>query len=138
MADFTYTPAQIEPGQAPVGSLRALAAADRASFLSDDRGLGEEVRHLPNGGGELLMYGFWSERLSDERMSIGIGARGAIGGVATLILSLDAASVITRADRFIRTATSETWNIEQAERITGVGWRITLVRADVTKARVAR
>ncbi len=118
--------------------LRDLAAMHRSKVLDNPAGISEEIVFLPASGGEFYIYGSWTERPTDERREFGVGARGTIGGIATLNLSKAAVPELTRADRFRRVETDEEWIVEQIETITSVGWRVTLSKPDKTRAKGAR
>ena len=120
--------------------LRDLAAMHRAKVLDNPAGISEEIVVLPASGGEFYVCGNWTERPTDERREFGVGARGTIGGIATLNLSKAAVPELTRAYRFRRVSVDpdKEWVIEQIETITSVGWRVTLSKLDKTRAKGAR
>jgi hypothetical protein len=107
-------------------TLRGIAARDRESHLASPMGLAEDIVYIPSTGAEIPARGIWTGlRPSDALMRNGIGAQ-ASWNQSILVIALSLAPTLTRADRFRRVATGETWDIEQTELLTGVGWRVHL------------
>ena len=112
-------------------SLRTVAAMDRASDNANDMGVAEAITYQPAAGEATTIRGVWMESPNDLRDTFGIGAQAQFSGASFDVALADVPN-LSRADRFTRTATSVTWEIDEMKLTAGVGWHIKLKRATST------
>lgn len=118
-------------------TLRDLAARDRIAMIGPGaHSIGEPIIYI-SGGIERTIAGAWREVPSETVITHGVGVESSFSS-ATLSLAMSAAPALTRADRFRRVATSQTWKIEQVETIADVGYRIHLSRVTDATLRGAK
>lgn len=118
-------------------TLRDIAAADRSAILADRMGVGEAVVYLPVGGAITPIRGLWLEYPDDQRATHGVGVEARFSG-ATLDIKFSDAPALSRADRFQRVSTGATWEVEQIDVVTGVGYHIHLKQAGEALAKGLR
>jgi hypothetical protein len=109
-------------------SLRDLAAMDRASDNANPMGVAEAIVYEPETAAAVSLRGVWQEFPSDDRQSFGIGVQSQFSG-ATLDVALADVPGFTRGATFVRSATGQRWEIDEADLLAGVGYRLRLKRA---------
>ena len=119
-------------------NLRALAAQHRSSILAASQGLAEDIVHIDGATGiRTPGRGAWLEQPTDNRNPTGIGAE-ATTGRAQVVIAADWIPTLTRADHIERTATGESWGVEQIIQTPGVGRRLILSQEAEALGRGAR